>query len=203
MCPSCSTSYSDLLRQAYNAHIYHPRTSDLSLLLVSKTIYTEAFHIFYRNRLAFLNTDVLGHFLLTSGHARRQQITDIVFVWQGHQPKWAFRLLKKCCNLKRVTVVVYGGYQPPGYAALREVRGLDEVKVYSSDWFLGSLIYFLGFSYWNRPHEEQAEFDDEELILAMKRPRLQRDAGNPDEKLELFRKQRRIAYTGGWIKPVE
>lgn len=91
-----------------------------------------------------------------------------------------------------------GEHQPPGYAALREVRGLEDVKVYNCD---DSLICYVGYSYWDRPFEEQVKFDYEDLTRAMKRPRLKRDAVDSERKLDLFRKQRHITYIGGYIEP--
>lgn len=78
------------------------------------------------------------------------------------------------------------------------MRGLEDVKVYNCD---DSLICYVGYSYWDRPYEEQVKFDYEDLTRAMKRPRLKRDAVDSERKLDLFRKQRHITYIGGYIEP--
>ena len=100
---------------------------DLSLLLVSKTTFLEAWHIFYRiNTLYFADTGTLLHFLRNIGYARRQQLTDVGFDWIGLEAKAAFRLLATCSGLKTVRFSVHCS-RPVGYDALREVRGIARV----------------------------------------------------------------------------
>lgn len=78
-----------------------PSPFDLSLLLVSKQTFMEAYHVFYRfNTIFFSSTDALLEFLQGIGYARRQELTDIGFDWVGEEAKAAFRLLKTCGNLR-------------------------------------------------------------------------------------------------------
>ncbi|KAL8784871.1 MAG: hypothetical protein Q9195_008864 [Heterodermia aff. obscurata] len=100
---------------------------DLSLLLVSKIIYMEAYKVFYKvNTIYFKDTDILHCFLYNIGPARRLALTHVGFDWTGTDPKAAFRLLQSCANLKTVRCTYPISY-PPGYKALREVRGLSNV----------------------------------------------------------------------------
>jgi hypothetical protein len=81
-----------------------PSPFDLSLLLVSKQTFLEAYHVFYRfNPIFFTSTDALLEFLQGIGYARRQELTDIGFDWVGDEAKAAFRLLKTCGNLRAST----------------------------------------------------------------------------------------------------
>ena len=74
---------------------------DLSLLLVSRQTYLEAYHVFYRfNTIHFGDTKALLQFLQGIGFARRQELTDVGFDWVGSESKTAFRLLKTCSNLR-------------------------------------------------------------------------------------------------------
>ena len=100
---------------------------DLSLLLVSKQTFLEAFHVFYRfNTIYFNNTETLLQFLQNIGYARRQELTDVGFNWVGTESKSAFRLLRTCGNLSTVRFSMHSK-NPPGYEALREVRGVRQV----------------------------------------------------------------------------
>ena len=59
-----------------------PNTSSLSLLLVSRQIFLEAYPIFYRvNTFTFGNIGSLQRFLKNIGFARRQYLTRIRFSW--------------------------------------------------------------------------------------------------------------------------
>ena len=102
---------------------------NLEILLASKQIFAETFHIFYRqNTFGFSNTTSLFHFLQGMGLKRRQQVTKIFLHWWGPDAKEAFRLLKTCSNLKSITLTM-PCVQAVGYYALREVRGLKSVNV--------------------------------------------------------------------------
>lgn len=111
-------------------HYYcHVEPGILSILLVSRQIYTEAFHVFYScHCFSFFDTDQLYRFLRNIGYARRQQLRAVYFMWRGPRSKDAFRLLKTCRGLKSLQFTVPCSH-PPGYAALREVRGLGTVQV--------------------------------------------------------------------------
>lgn len=86
-----------------------PDTRPLSLLLVSKQTYLEAFHIFYEhNLLSFTNVDSLWRFLTIIGPARCVHLARIKFVSQGpiFECEGAFRLLQKCPKLRRLDIVL-------------------------------------------------------------------------------------------------
>ena len=96
--------------------------NDLSMLLASKQIYTEACLFFYAtNCFSFTDTGLLYRFLKNIGYTRRQHLTMIYFLWRGEDAKEAFRLLKTCRRLTSVQFTVPCSH-PPGYEALKEVR---------------------------------------------------------------------------------
>ena len=79
------------------------KPSDLSILMVSKQIYVEAFHVFYTsNCFSFTDTGLLYRFLKNIGYTRRQHLTMIYFLWRGPDAKEAFRLLKTCRRIKKL-----------------------------------------------------------------------------------------------------
>lgn len=105
----------------------YPDPLDLSLLLVSKATYAESYAIFYgANVLYFRNCATLLQFLRNIGHVRRQALRDIGFDWVGKDSQAAFRLLASCGGLEVVRCTI-NRLRPPGYEALREVRGLRNV----------------------------------------------------------------------------
>ena len=152
------------------------KETDLSILLLSKQTYIEAFHIFYRfNQFYFKDTEILYRFLRKIGYPRRQQITTISFCWRSHGiAKEAFRLLKTCKGLKSLSTWI-SDYEPWGYAALREVRGLEEVSIGKNTSAIS-------------PH-----CDPQKLEHAMLRPRLKAPSADPDEKIDLFKRRREVA----------
>lgn len=158
----------------------------LEFLLVSRQIYLEAFHIYYgANTFAFGDTDVLGIFLTRIGYARRQQIRKIAFCWRGKAQKQTFRILKTCSNLKTVKLTL-PHFQPAGYVALREVRGLEFVEIdcdAEDPW----LLALPENNFLQDPLSDHVE-----LRRAMMRPRLKSYANNPDEKIDLFKGRREI-----------
>ena len=100
---------------------------DLSLLLVSKAMYLEAYPVFYKtNVLYFKDTDILYSFLNGIGAARRHAVTHVGFNWVGKSSTAAFRLLKRCGSLKTLRFTLPTSY-PVGYDALRNLRGLENV----------------------------------------------------------------------------
>ena len=149
---------------------------DLSILRLSEQTYIEAFHIFYRfNRFYFKDTEVLFRFLRNIGYARRQQITTIEFCWRGHETaKIAFRLLKTCKGLRTLSTWI-SDYEPWGYAALREVRGLERISIGK-----------------NTP-SVCSHCDPQKLEQAMLRPRLKAYSADSDENIDLFKKRREIS----------
>ena len=160
----------------------------LSLLLVSKQIYTETFHIFYAtNNLAFSSTDVLYRFLRRIGYARRQHITMVYFIYEGPNAKEAFRLLKTCRRLRRLQFSLPCS-MPPGYAALREVRGLEEVIIRPVHKQV--LQYPLAGYRCHCQSNGGALSDAAELEKAMKRPRVGRYKMDPCETFNLMKGRR-------------
>lgn len=154
-------NYADLKIRSPSRHSHqyplcrkHPCPFDLSLLLVSKQTYMEAFHIFYQNNTLYFNdTDTLLQFLKNIGFARRQEVTNIGFDWVGAESKAAFRLLKTCSNLQTVRLTMTKTH-PKGYEALREVRGLTNVI---------RLTKFIFNPYYGRTVEDWCYAVDEEI----------------------------------------
>ncbi len=177
--------------------LQHLTKSTLNILLACKQIYMEAFHVFYTsNRFYFPDTQLLYSFLKGVGYNRRQHLTMIVFEWCGPYAKEAFRLLKACRRLKSVQFTIPCG-EPPGYAALREIRGLDQALVLNRHHYgITEEDYAMLRSenyYCLRHHggQRKGPLDDvQELERAMMRPRLRQYAEDPSEKLDLFKGKR-------------
>ena len=180
--------------------IHQVKPHDLSILLVSKQIYVEAFHVFYtKNCFSFTDTGLLYRFLKNIGYTRRQHLTMVYFLWRGPDAKEAFRLLKTCRRLKVVQFTVPCSH-PPGYEALKEVR-VEKAKA-------RALVHFAPAQ--NPPlniHDHTSCFGDyqchclcrrayepasnmRELEKAMMRPRREQDFPDPNEKFDLFKPKR-------------
>ena len=172
---------------------------DLNLLLVCKQIYIEAFHVFYSShRFYFSDTELLYSFLKGIGYNRRQHLSMIALDWCGPYAKEAFRLLKTCGRLKSVQFTLPCG-EPPGYAAMREIRGLEQALVverhhYEPGWNTYTFMAPADYRCRCRPGEQgKGPLDDVlELERAMMRPRLGRYAVDPNEKLDLFKGKREV-----------
>ncbi len=151
-----------------------PAPLDLSILLVSKQTYLEAFHILYaHNTFTFNNIGTLLKFLQRIGYARRQQVVSVVFKWIGADPKAAFRLLKTCSRLKRIEFTLCY-FQLKGLVALREVRGLEEVEIHHRRQLAFCVcMAVLGRGCNRNMHLDDTQLSDPiELKEAMMRPRL-------------------------------
>ncbi|CAD6580319.1 MAG: hypothetical protein ASARMPRED_009432 [Alectoria sarmentosa] len=176
------------------------KPDDLSILLVSKQIYVEAFHVFYTtNCFSFTDTGLLYRFLKNVGYTRRQHLTMVYFLWRGPDAKEAFRLLKTCRRLTTVQFTVPCSH-PPGYEALKEVR-VEKAKA-------RALVHFAAAQ--NPPlniHDHTSCFGDylchclcrrsyepasniRELENAMMRPRREQDLPDTEEKFDLFKSKR-------------
>lgn len=142
----------------------YPDPLDLSLLLVSKATYTESYHIFYRaNTLYFKNTPTLLTFLRHIGHVRRQALRDIGFDWvgNGNDSQAAFRLLASCGGLETVRFTI-NRLRPPGYEALREVRGLkDMIRLPKA--IFNEYTGRKGEEWWEAQHDKEGYMDALEL----------------------------------------
>ena len=181
--------------------IHEVKPDDLSILLVSKQTYVEAFHVFYTtNCFSFTDTGLLYRFLKRIGYTRRQHLTMVYFLWRGPDAKEAFRLLKTCRRLKMVQFTVPCSH-PPGYEALKEVR-VEKAKA-------RALIHFAHAQTppinGNRDHGGcfgdylchcQCRRGDEpasslrELESAMMRPRCTQDLPDAEEEFDLFKPKR-------------
>ena len=173
----------------------------LAILLVSKQIYTEAFHIFYsKNRFHFPDTRILYRFLRNIGYVRRQHLTMISFDWRDAEAKEAFRLLKTCRRLKSLHFTA-PCTEPPGHAAIREIRGLEEARVIGRIHYIRPLIRHPYCSYYRcrcddprYPQQYGPLADISELERAMMRPRLRQYALDPNETFELFKPRKREVF---------
>lgn len=173
---------------------------DLSILLVSKQTYVEAFHVFYStNCFSFTDTGMLFRFLKNIGYTRRQHLRMVYFLWRGPDAKEAFRLLKTCRRLTTVQFTVPCSH-PPGYEALKEVR-VEKAKA-------RALVHFAPAQ--NPPlniHDHTSCFGDylchcicrrgyepasnlRELENAMMRPRRKEDLPDVEERFDLFKPKR-------------
>ena len=170
----------------------------LSILLVSRQVYAEAIHIFYStNRLYFPDTELLYRFLRNIGYTRQQHLTKIYFCWRGISAKESFRPLKTCRRLKIVHFTVPCS-EPPGYAAVREIRGLEEAVVYARIHYDKPLSWRSDYSSnyaceCSRRQQGEGPLDDiAALERAMTRLRPQQYALDPNEKFDLFKGRREI-----------
>lgn len=200
-------------RKEYGAHpnqvddlIVGSDTGCLSLLLVSKQTYLEAYHIFYQyNPLDFGNLYSLWLFLKNIGFARRLCVDHISFSWYGSETKEAFQLLRRCANLRRIDIHVpnnsWCGEKLQGHSYgeefLREVRGLEAVN------FLGMQELCVEYELRTRRLNTAPRTvilmqkvwakivsDVEALRRDMMRPRLKRYASKADEKVDLLQSKR-------------
>ena len=178
---------------------FRPPTRNLSLFLVSRQTYQEAYRIFYRvNIFHFGDVAVLYQFLKNAGLARLQQVQRIIFVWTGDNAKKAFRLLKQCSRLTAVCIILPAKKVPslpyprePGYEALREVRGLQGVK------FIKLIVS--DTSTLGKPVTDSTL---ESLKQAMTRPRLSRFSVPPDELIDPFKPKKVVSRETelDWLK---
>ena len=174
---------------------------DLSVLMVSKQIYVEAFHVFYTsNCFSFTDTGLLYRFLKNIGYTRRQHLTMIYFLWCGPDAKEAFRLVKTCRRLRQEQFTVPCSH-PPGYEALKEVkvetakaRALIHYTPAQNPPLNGIHDHTSCFGDYQchclcrRPYEPASSMP--ELEDAMMRPRRAQDLPDPDEKFDLFKPKR-------------
>lgn len=92
-----------------------PDVCCLSLLLVSKQIYLEAFHIYYRYRnLKFSDSFSLSLFLKNIGDVRRYYVTRINFNWTEYATPELYDLLRRCPNLRFLDIHIYSVGPPFG-----------------------------------------------------------------------------------------
>ena len=172
----------------------------LNILLVCKHIYIEAFHVFYTsNRFYFPDTELLFSFLKGIGYNRRQHLAMIALNWCGPFAKEAFRLLKTCRRLRSVQFTIPCG-EPPGYGAVREIRGLEQVLVIKRIHYstmvaghcrLASEDYVCKCR--RNPLVKGPLDDVQELERAMMRPRLKQYAKDPSEEFNLFTVKREVS----------
>ena len=115
---------------------HFPDSKPLSLLLVSKQTYIEAFAFYYKlNTLHFPKLDLLTLFLRNIGFARRQYLTSLTCFWSGADPtscRTAVNMLQKCPSLRTLKIyTLKDKTEPKGKKALRAlkaVKGLEKVS---------------------------------------------------------------------------
>ena len=185
---------------SWGAFSHQVKPHDLSILLVSKQIYVEAFHVFYTtNCFSFTDTGLLYRFLKNIGYTRRQHLTMVYFLWRGPDAKEAFRLLKTCRRLKMVQFTVPCSH-PPGYEALKEVR-VEKPKARALVHYtpaqnppLNIREHTSCFGDYQchclcrRPYEPASSM--RELEKAMGRPRREQDLPDREERFDLFKPKR-------------
>ena len=170
------------------------RMYDLRILCVSKQTYAEAFHIYYATHcFSFSDTNRLLQFLRNIGYNRRQHLSTIDFMWRGTSAKAAFRLLKTCTRLTSVNFTLPCS-RPPGYAALKEVRGLTQARAKAMVHFKAPRRHVRSSPVCHGTYHchcdctktKNLKSDIQELETAMTRPRLKKYALNPDAELDFF-----------------
>ena len=170
--------------------------NDLSILLASKQIYTEACLFFYAtNCFSFTDTGLLYRFLKNIGYTRRQHLTMIYFLWRGEDAKEAFRLLKTCRRLTSVQFTVPCCH-PPGYEALKEVK-VETAKAhalvhYAVPEFQHSSCFgdYQCHCNCNMRSSHEPRSNLQEIEQAMMRPRRKQDLPDAEEVFDLFTPKR-------------
>ena len=123
----------------------------------------------------------------------------ISFNWRGAEVKEAFRILKTCRRLKSLHFTAPCN-EPPGYAAIREIRGLEEAKAIVRILYLTHRHGRTYNSYYaclrDTPyHQGHGSLDDlPEHERAMMRPQLKQYALNPNKQFNLFRQAKREVF---------
>ena len=115
---------------------HYPDSKPLSLLLVSKQTYVEAFAFYYKlNTLHFPKLDLLTLFLRNIGFARRQYLTSLTCFWSGADPtscRTAVNMLQKCPSLRTLKIYTLRDKTGPegreALRALKAVKGLEKVS---------------------------------------------------------------------------
>ena len=114
-----------------------PDSKGLSLLLVSKQTYIEAFAFYYKlNTLHLPNLKLLTLFLRNIGFARRQYLTSLSFLWSGKDPtscRTALTMLQKCPSLRTLKIFTVQNdkieaERMKALRSLKAVKGLDKVS---------------------------------------------------------------------------
>ena len=170
--------------------------NDLSILLASKQIYTEACLFFYAtNCFAFTDTGLLYRFLKNIGYTRRQHLTMIYFLWRGEDAKEAFRLLKTCRQLTSVQFTVPCSH-PPGYEALKEVR-VETAKARALVHFAAPQVQhsscfgdYQCHCNCNMRSSYEPASNLQEIEQAMMRPRRKQNLPDAEEVFDLFTPKR-------------
>ena len=170
--------------------------NDLSILLASKQIYTEACLFFYAsNCFSFTDTGLLYRFLKNIGYTRRQHLTMIYFLWRGEDAKEAFRLLKTCRRLTSVQFTVPCSH-PSGYEALKEVK-VETAKARALVHFAAPQVQhsscfgdYQCHCNCNMRSSYEPASNLQEIEEAMMRPRRKQDLPDAEEVFDLFSPKR-------------
>lgn len=188
-----------------------PSTNPLNLLAVSKSIYLETFHLYYRHFLPpFPSLALLRRFLTFTSAPRRLQITHLAFSWNAPlgQSRATFRLLKKCPNLSSLSINLHALHQlhnGDGRTALREVRGLKHVSFLvppdyqdddSPEWREDkeNRVELTATMLLESGHEAMMPFL-EDLVRGMRRERLKGGVRGEGKMVDVFERRRRGRWT--------
>ena len=134
-----STSELSISQPRFKATGQFPDSKPLSLLLVSKQTYIEAFAFYYKlNTLHFSNLNLLTRFLRNIGFARRQYLTSLTFFWSGTDLtscRTAVNMLQKCPSLRALKVYTVQNdkieaKRKKALKGLKAVKGLEKVTFF-------------------------------------------------------------------------
>lgn len=166
--------------------------SDLALLLVSRDIYRETFHMYYAlNTVHLCSTERLFKFLTRIGYPRRQQLVSVAFHEFDDYAKRAFQVLRTAKRLEHIKFHLTSYcernrsyHNLPGLAALREVRGLSHVELTSSVDCSGLIAAMMRPRIGRYAASESKDGDSKNTDLLLKRPR-ERFPKTEAERLEI------------------
>lgn len=116
----------------------------LEFFTVSRAIYQESCHIYFRhNTFYFDSTKVLAEFLSCIGPDYRRSLHTIKLRFTRKTPAKAMKLLAQCVNLRHLTIFIDGEttqwgsthlMKIPGKNDLLKIRGINNIELKESHW---------------------------------------------------------------------